>query len=49
VVPLVPPGGRSSAGHPMSREGDAVDLEETLAKIVELSQELHIVRECTSS
>jgi hypothetical protein len=29
----------------MSREGDAVDLEETLAKIVELSQEeLHIVR-----
>jgi hypothetical protein len=45
VVPLVPAGGRSSAGHPMTREGDAVDLEETLAKIVELSQEeLHIVR-----
>src|SRR5208282_613841 len=37
--------GRSSASKSMAREGDRVNLEETLAKVVELSQEeLHIVR-----
>jgi len=36
---------RAAIGNPRARERDAVDLEETLAKIVELSQEeLHIVR-----